>query len=211
MRLSRKHRMIGIQFWGTPVDGLTFDREFLEGPAGGARVAATGRRCLGHQPCGKDRQSGDDADQHQSFHFGLQVALAATRHASPDHVQRPCQRQSFCLDTILMRDSDPACYSNRSACIGGIDAARLPGISAATNAHSVSDPVATASATGSENFTPYNCAASNFPAPIASGTPSPSPIATRVNALRRTRFNTAPLSAPSAIRIPISFVLCATE
>src|SRR5207253_7054516 len=46
MRLPRKHRMIGIQFWGAPVDGLAFDREFLEGPAGGARVAATGRRRL---------------------------------------------------------------------------------------------------------------------------------------------------------------------
>src|SRR4029453_1757943 len=95
------------------------------------------------------------------------------------------------------RTGDPWCYSDRSACIGGIDAARLPGISAATNAHSVSDPVATARATGSQNFTPYNCAASNLPAPIASGTPSPNPIATRVNALRRTRFTTAPLFAPA--------------
>src|SRR5207237_9973457 len=71
MRLSRKLRMIGIQFWGAPVDGLAFVREFLEGPAGGARVAATGRRRLGHQPCGKDRQSGDGADYHESYHCSL--------------------------------------------------------------------------------------------------------------------------------------------
>src|SRR2546423_8157490 len=61
MRLPRKHRMIGIEFWGAPVDRLAFDREFLEGPAGG----------LGHQPCGKDRQSGDGADHHESFHCSL--------------------------------------------------------------------------------------------------------------------------------------------
>jgi hypothetical protein len=71
MRLPRKHRMIAIQFRGALVDGLAFDREFLEGTANGARVAATGRRRLGHQQCGKHRQSCDGADHHYSFHFSL--------------------------------------------------------------------------------------------------------------------------------------------
>jgi len=56
-------------------------------------------------------------------------------------------------------------YSDRSACIGRMDAARLAGISAATKAHRLSEPPATASATGSQNVTPYNCAASSLPAP----------------------------------------------
>jgi hypothetical protein len=81
MRLPRKYRMIGIQFWGALVDGLAFDREFLEGTANGARVAATGRRRLGHQQCGKHRQSCDGADHHYSFHFSLltKLALAADK------------------------------------------------------------------------------------------------------------------------------------
>src|SRR6267143_1846277 len=83
-------------------------------------------------------------------------------------------------------------YSDRSANIGGMDAARLAGISAATSAHSVNEPAATASAIGSQNVTPYNRAAISLPAPIASGAPRINPLATRVNALRSTRFSTAP-------------------
>src|SRR5262245_3225738 len=69
--------MIGIQFRGPLVDGLAFNREFLEGPACSARVAATGRRRLGHKQLGKHRESGDSTDCHKPFHFRSPNELAA--------------------------------------------------------------------------------------------------------------------------------------
>ena len=48
-------------------------------------------------------------------------------------LRRSCSNSAFTI---------PACYCKRRAFIGGIDAARLPGISAATNADSISDPAA---------------------------------------------------------------------
>ena len=50
----------------------------------------------------------------------------------------------------------PPSYSTLSAFIGEIDAARFAGITAATNEHKVSAPVATVSAGGSHQETPYN-------------------------------------------------------
>src|SRR5215469_12345131 len=95
-------------------------------------------------------------------------------------------------------------YSVLSASIGEIDAARFAGIRAATNEQRVSAPVATVSAGGSHQETPYNWADSSFPAAIARGNPSISPTNTRANAPAST-------SRTSAMRIPISFVFCATE
>src|SRR6516162_3009171 len=109
-----------------------------------------------------------------------------------------------------LRSAPTPCYSTRSAFIGEIDAARFAGIIAATNEQKVNAPVATVSAGGSHHRTPYNWAESNFPAPIASGNPRISPISTRAKAPARTSCITFLRSAPSAMRIPISLVFCAT-
>ena len=70
-------------------------------------------------------------------------------------------------------------YSVLSAFIGEMAAARAAGISAATRAQRPSDAAAIVSASGSQNGTPYSCAAISLPAPTASGSPSTRPIATR--------------------------------
>jgi hypothetical protein len=66
MRLPREHRVIGSQFWRTLVDGLAFDREFLERTPSDARVAATGWRLLGDQPWSHREPKG--SDHHDSSH-----------------------------------------------------------------------------------------------------------------------------------------------
>src|SRR4051794_30203515 len=101
-------------------------------------------------------------------------------------------------------------YSVLSAVMGEIDAAKVAGIMAAINAQIPSAPAATASASGSQKETSYNWLEIRRPAAIASGTPSKSPITTRTKAPRSTYRTTFVRSAPSAIRIPISFVRCAT-
>src|SRR5689334_13128138 len=73
-------------------------------------------------------------------------------------------------------------YSLRSAVIGGMAAARTAGIIAAQAAQTASESAAVLSASGSQNGTPYNWAASSRPAPTASGRPSNRPITTRRNA-----------------------------
>src|SRR6185295_8495658 len=101
-------------------------------------------------------------------------------------------------------------YSVLSAFVGEIDAARLAGMIAAKNAEIARAPAATDKASGSQLETPYSWAEIRRPAPMANGTPNSRPTSTRAEAPRRTSRTTFARSAPSAMRIPISLVRCAT-
>src|SRR5258708_2974044 len=94
--------------------------------------------------------------------------------------------------------------------MGEIEAARFAGIMAAKNEQIASVPAATVSASGSHEETPYSWAESNRPAPTARGNPRIRPTNTRLNAPPSTSRITFGRSAPSAMRMPISLVLCAT-
>ncbi len=101
-------------------------------------------------------------------------------------------------------------YSILNAFMGEMDAARLAGIMAAKKAQMANPPAATIRAKGSQLETPYSSDEISRPAPTASGSPSKRPINTRLNAPCKTRRRTFARSAPSAMRMPISFVRCAT-
>ncbi len=59
-------------------------------------------------------------------------------------------------------------------------------MTAAKKAQTASEPAAIDSASGSQNETPYSCAAISRPAPTASGSPRTRPTMTRLRAPRRT-------------------------
>ena len=110
-------------------------------------------------------------------------------------------------------DSSENCYpfySPRSASIGSTLAARRAGSTAASKATAASIAVVVPRTSGLHASTPKSSAVIRWPAAMAAGRPMSSPRPTCRKAPRSTISCTWARLAPSAMRMPISLVRCAT-
>src|SRR5262245_38790608 len=170
----------------------------------------------------------------ESQQRGIQGALVQTERVAADlfdaprdapAVQRPhgierfqdhqCQRAVENVDLVGRHEDafaaaiGPA-YSYRNAVIGSTRDARRAGTYAAVAADTTSTRVASPSVAGSPAVNPYNRPDTTRAAASASGRPTAIPAASITSVCRRINHRTDLAVAPSAIRIPISPVRCAT-
>ena len=89
--------------------------------------------------------------------------------------------------------------------------ARRAGSHTATNATTVNSTGTTTNTTGSHDFTPNRKLDMKRVSPNAAPTPITTPINASDMPWKITIFLTSPLSAPRAMRMPISCVRCSTE
>src|SRR5262249_46170155 len=101
-------------------------------------------------------------------------------------------------------------YSERSAMIGSIRAARRAGAKPAIAPIAISTPAAPANVNGSFGVRPKMSVRTYPGKATAAAAPTRAPAATRARISPRIIRVTCPPGAPSAIRIPISPVRCAT-